>query len=123
MYLQLLEGCDENLSKVEMCSEDIRLGVETYATGPLLIGTQRRKLGDLVLMEQSEVIRIICGYLIRSMLKGEIAPEHLWPIGYDKKLYENFPLSTQTNAGWNKRFHEYVDRTWESMAENQIPQT
>ena len=123
MYLQLLEGCDENLSKVEMCSEDVRLGVETYTTGNLLTRTQRRKLGALVLTGQSEVIRIICGYLIRSMLEGEIAPEHLWPIGCDKKLYENFPLSTQTNAGWNRRFHKYVDRTWETMAEDEIPQT
>jgi hypothetical protein len=66
--------------------------------------------------ESNEIIRTICGQLIKEMLSAGIAKEHLWPQETDKQIYEAFPDASQP-GGWNQNFQTYVD-TIDTSPEN-----
>lgn len=74
---------------------------------------QRRELGNVVLKEPNEIIRIICGQLITSLLSAGVISEHIWPVNIDKRLYENFPTASLGSRGWNQQFQNYMDNVFE----------
>lgn len=76
---------------------------------------QRRELGNIVLKEPNEIIRIICGQVVTSLLSAGVFPEHMWPINTDKKMFEDFPKISPGSRGWNQQFQNYMDNVFEVM--------
>ncbi|CZR51023.1 uncharacterized protein PAC_00898 [Phialocephala subalpina] len=95
LCMQLLRNCEDNLRRLEMSGESIR-----------------RNIGQLILEETNEIVKIICGSLVRNLHDAGVALQDLWPVGADKILYESFPPSTQTGHGWNTKFQDYIDRMY-----------
>lgn len=69
----------------------------------------------MVLEDENEIIRIICGHLITSLLSAGVLLEHLWPVNTDKRLYANFPNASHGSRGWNQKFQDYLDDVWQMM--------
>jgi hypothetical protein len=74
---------------------------------------KRRELGNLVLKEPNEILRIICGQLITVLLTAGVLPEHLWPVDSDKRLYTTFPTVALGSRGWNQQFQNYMDNIYD----------
>ncbi|KAG9236284.1 hypothetical protein BJ875DRAFT_541461, partial [Amylocarpus encephaloides] len=89
---QLLRGEPENCIIIGLCPEDIR-----------------RKIGQLVTGKGEEIIRYVCGGLIRELQNENVLLDELWPIGSPNELYENFPETTQLKTGWSQKFDAYLD--------------
>lgn len=77
---------------------------------------KRRGLGNFLLKEPNEILRIICGQLITALLTAGVLPEHLWPADTDTRLYTTFPTMALGSRGWNQQFQNYMDNIYE-MAE------
>jgi hypothetical protein len=73
----------------------------------------------LLIEERNELIRVICGQLVRDLKKAGVPLKELFPINYDSKLYDSFPEATQGDRGWGLLFDHYVDDV--VVATNQPP--
>jgi hypothetical protein len=73
----------------------------------------------MVLEEQNEILRIICGQLLKALIASQIPKKDLWPVGTDKKQYDGFPISSQTDKHWNNAFQAYVDQLFNISASPQ----
>ncbi|QSZ35359.1 hypothetical protein DSL72_008229 [Monilinia vaccinii-corymbosi] len=104
IMLQLLRGPEAVFEQFQHTPEDTR-----------------RSIGPLVLNEGNEILRLICGQLVRDLLNSDILPEELWPVGTDKKDYDNFPTELQSRSSWKTQFQEWVDGRW-SENPSQTPQ-
>jgi hypothetical protein len=62
----------------------------------------------MVLTESSEVIKIICGQVIKVLVEGGAEKEDLWPGGTNAQVYDGFPDSSQPGH-WNQQFQTYLD--------------
>jgi hypothetical protein len=59
--------------------------------------------------EENEIVRSICGRLVRITEAAGLPVDSLWPINYDKHLYEGFP-STKRHISWSQQYIDYVDK-------------
>jgi hypothetical protein len=69
----------------------------------------------MVLKEPNEIIRMICGQIITSLIHSGVMLEHLWPVHIDKQLYAGFPITSHSSRGWNQQFQNYMDSAFEIM--------
>lgn len=76
---------------------------------------RRRTLGTMLSMEPNDIIRIICGQLIKELVDAEVPRQDLWPTDTREEIYEGFPDSSQSGR-WNQLFHTYLDKV--DTAEN-----
>jgi hypothetical protein len=74
----------------------------------------RRKLGAMVIEEDNEILRIICGQILKNLLTSDIVPKDLWPVNTDPEYYNEFPVSSQNGKHWGNEFQAYIDRLFES---------
>jgi len=56
---------------------------------------------------------MIYGQLVRTLLKGGLELEDLFPLDFKQELFADFPPSTQDNYGWGGSFQKYVDRLFD----------
>lgn len=68
----------------------------------------------MVVEEGNEILRIICGRIIKVLLTWDIALKDLWPIDAGPELYAEFPLSSQEDKHWSNAFQAYVDQLFNS---------
>jgi hypothetical protein len=61
-----------------------------------------------MLTESNEVVKIICGQLIKELVDAGVAKGDLWPEDTNNQVYEGFPDSSRTGR-WNQRFQTYLD--------------
>ena len=66
----------------------------------------------MILNEGTEILRLICGQLLRALLNSDVLPEELWPVQTAEKDYEDFPTTSQSQSGWKNKFQEWVDNIW-----------
>jgi hypothetical protein len=67
----------------------------------------------MVVKEKNEILRVICGQILKVLADAEIPLEDLWPVGTDPVIYSGFPPSTQSGNSWNRAFQSYVDSLFE----------
>ncbi|RAL63033.1 hypothetical protein DID88_004118 [Monilinia fructigena] len=82
----------------------------------------RRSIGPLLLNEGNEILRLICGQLVRDLLNSDILPEELWPVETNKEAYENFPVELQSQSRWKTQFQHWVDGKWPDKPSQAPPQ-
>jgi hypothetical protein len=75
----------------------------------------------MVFEDQSEILRVTCGQLIKALIAWRIPPENLWPVGTDPKLYKCFPVSSQSERHWNDTFQTYIEGVLDSSNFPQRP--
>lgn len=68
----------------------------------------------MVVEEGNEILRIICGQILKVLLTWDIELKDLWPIGANPKLYDEFPLSSQEDKHWSNAFQAYIDQLFNS---------
>ncbi|CAD6441514.1 3d6be202-cb23-4139-9b52-477ff5dd936b [Sclerotinia trifoliorum] len=72
----------------------------------------RRSIGPLILNEENEIHRLICGQVLAALLNADILPEEVWPVGTEKKDYEDFPTALENPSEWKSQFQLWVDDKW-----------
>src|ERR1700712_4015399 len=82
----------------------------------------RRSLGRLILEEPDELIKLVCGQLVRDLHAAHTSLGHLFPTTFAETVYEDFPKSTQGNVGWFKLFQKYVDTVYLEERTPLLPQ-
>ncbi|KAI9644021.1 hypothetical protein NHQ30_007373 [Ciborinia camelliae] len=102
---QLLRGPEAVFEQFQHTPEDIR-----------------RSIGPSVISEGNEIVRLICGQLLKALLNSDILPEELWPVGTNKKDYETFPTESQSQSGWKSLFQKWVDGRWPDNPSQAPPQ-
>ncbi|KAF5877937.1 uncharacterized protein Bfra_000101 [Botrytis fragariae] len=80
----------------------------------------RRSIGPMIINEDNEILRLICGRVFASLLNANVLPEELCPVKTDKREYEDFPVELQNLNEWKSRFQQWVDRKWPDN-ESQTP--
>ncbi|KUJ22682.1 uncharacterized protein LY89DRAFT_664480 [Mollisia scopiformis] len=90
--VQLVRDCEDNVYKLELSGEDLR-----------------RSIGQLILEEPNEIIRLICAEIIKTLSNAGIDLQALWPHGTRKLIYEQFPMQSQGSHGWGALFQKYID--------------
>ena len=63
-----------------------------------------------MIQEKDELVRIICGQLLRDSLHYGLELASFFPEGYNERLYDDFPPSTQGNLGWAAQFDGYIQK-------------
>lgn len=78
----------------------------------------------MVVGEQNEILRIICGQLLKALMAWDVPKRDLWPIGTDKKHYDRFPASSQSDKHWNNAFQTYIDELFlnSALPQGSVPQ-
>jgi hypothetical protein len=66
----------------------------------------------LIVDEEDEILRMICGQLVRMLLTCDIAIDELWPDDASEKDYNEFPVASQSQKGWKAKFQSWVDDSW-----------
>lgn len=60
--------------------------------------------------ETNEVIRIICGKLMRTaMQSNDVTLKSFWHVHCNKGCYEGFPIGPQVDEEWSQLFSGYID--------------
>ncbi|RDL40039.1 uncharacterized protein BP5553_00018 [Venustampulla echinocandica] len=104
LCIQLLDGCEENCSRMELGPEE-----------------SRRRIGQLITQETNEILRIICGRLIRVMHEYGTELGDLWPVTANQQVYQGFP-ETLGDSGWEQKFQNYIDDVFETLEEEDKPE-
>ncbi|KAK6587347.1 hypothetical protein PZA11_000637 [Diplocarpon coronariae] len=69
----------------------------------------RRSIGENLVQERDEILRIIYARLIRTMFTEGTPLVSLFPIDYNESLYADFPPASQSNIGWGQRLQNFLD--------------
>ena len=69
----------------------------------------RRALGQTVTGDNSQILRIVAGTMIRGMTSSGIPGGSFWPIGADERIFADFPKSQHHTSQWVVDFEEYLD--------------
>lgn len=77
--------------------------------GYVLTEVNRRGLGAMMVGTPDEILKLICGRLLRSMIFSGIPRSDLWPVGTDIEDYNNFPVSPSSNNQWLNEYNNHVD--------------
>lgn len=62
----------------------------------------------MVLEERDELLRKICGVLIRHLIMAEVPRKDLWPSDVDAEIYSLFPAVSQGDSHWNLQFNDFI---------------
>jgi hypothetical protein len=57
-------------------------------------------LGQLILNEPDEILRVISSQLIKTIVEAGIDIRDLWPEDIDRKFYLEFPTSSISEETW-----------------------
>ncbi|EPE28080.1 hypothetical protein GLAREA_04871 [Glarea lozoyensis ATCC 20868] len=98
LIIQLFRGAPKNIERIELGSNELR-----------------QQLGPFLKAENNEILRIICGEIIRVLGGAGVQIESLWPAGTSKDALTNFPTCTSQNNSWSKQFQAYLDVTYETQ--------
>ncbi|TGO75189.1 hypothetical protein BELL_0229g00120 [Botrytis elliptica] len=80
----------------------------------------RRSIGPMIISEDNEILRLICGRVFALLLNADVLPEELCPVKTDKREYEDFPVDLQNLNEWKSQFQQWVDQKWPDN-ESQTP--
>ncbi|KAM0141418.1 hypothetical protein ACHAP3_002282 [Botrytis cinerea] len=80
----------------------------------------RRSIGPMIISEDNEILRLICGRVFALLLNSDILPEELCPARTNQREYEDFPVDLQNTNEWKSLFQQWVDRKWPDN-ESQTP--
>ncbi|TGO55314.1 hypothetical protein BOTNAR_0247g00060 [Botryotinia narcissicola] len=80
----------------------------------------RRSIGPMIISEDNEILRLICGRVFALLLNADVLPEELCPAKTNKREYEDFPVDLQNLNEWKSQFQQWVDRKWPDN-ESQTP--
>ncbi|KAF7893337.1 uncharacterized protein EAF02_000875 [Botrytis sinoallii] len=80
----------------------------------------RRSIGPMIISEDNEILRLICGRVFALLLNADVLPEELCPVKTDEREYEDFPVDLQNLNEWKSQFQQWVDRKWPDN-ESQTP--
>ncbi|THV55336.1 hypothetical protein BGAL_0010g00550 [Botrytis galanthina] len=80
----------------------------------------RRSIGPMIISEDNEILRLICGRIFALLLNADVLPEELCPVKTNKREYEDFPVDLQNLNEWKSQFQQWVDRKWPDN-ESQTP--
>lgn len=69
---------------------------------------RRRNLGTMLSEEGNDILKIICGQVIKELVDAEVPREYLWPADTNDLVYKAFPDSSQSGR-WNQLFNTYLD--------------
>jgi hypothetical protein len=78
-----------------------------------VLNNHRRNIGQAVVEEVDEILRMIYGQLMRTLLIADIPLQDLFPVNFKEELYAGFPVSTEDGFGWGGSFQKYVDRLYD----------
>ncbi|KAL5345570.1 hypothetical protein ACLOAV_009321 [Pseudogymnoascus australis] len=74
---------------------------------------KRRKLGSQILYEENEIMRIISGRILTTLIGSDILQkELLFPDQTEKGLIAQYPEQAPSASQWDKRFSSYLDDIW-----------
>lgn len=73
---------------------------------------ERRSIGPMIISEDNEILRLICGRIFALLLNADVLPEELCPVKTNKREYEDFPVDLQNLNEWKSQFQQWVDRKW-----------
>ncbi|RDW68572.1 hypothetical protein BP5796_09229 [Coleophoma crateriformis] len=91
LLLQLLKGCPNNIVYLLKVS-----------------GDYSRQLGDLIVNDNNEIIRIVSADIVEAVLKVGMSAVDLWPLDTKPNIYQHFPA--KKDAGyWIKDLASYMD--------------
>lgn len=68
----------------------------------------RRQLGDVIVKDANELIRVVCGDIVEVILGAGISAADLWPTGTEPDIYRYFPAKKEEKY-WAKDFEDYLD--------------
>ena len=63
----------------------------------------------MVVTGSDEILKIICGQLIKVLVDANVPLEDLWPPDANEDVYQGFPDSSQLGS-WNQHFQSYLDK-------------
>lgn len=66
----------------------------------------------MIISEDNEILRLICGRVFALLLNSDILPEELCPVRTNQREYEDFPVDLQNTNEWKSLFQQWVDRKW-----------
>lgn len=66
----------------------------------------------MIISEDNEILRLICGRVFALLLNSDILPEELCPARTNQREYEDFPVDLQNTNEWKSLFQQWVDRKW-----------
>ncbi|PBP22651.1 hypothetical protein BUE80_DR006640 [Diplocarpon rosae] len=92
LCVHLISGCEKNRQKLELAPEHLR-----------------RSIGENLVQERDEILRIIYARLIQTMFREGTPLESLFPAHYDESLYADFPPASQSNIGWGQQLQIFLD--------------
>lgn len=75
----------------------------------MLTEVNRRALGSMMFDTPHEILKLICGRLLRAMITTGISRSDLWPVDADAEDYNRFPVLPLSNNQWLKEYNDYVD--------------
>ncbi|KAL9117743.1 MAG: hypothetical protein Q9187_005717 [Circinaria calcarea] len=92
LVLELLKDSPKNRTIVELSPED-----------------RRRALGNMVIGEENELLRLIAGSIIRELMTNGSPEDIFWPMGTEVIAYTGFPKSQYHDSQWVEKFQLYLD--------------
>ncbi|RDW64698.1 hypothetical protein BP6252_10349 [Coleophoma cylindrospora] len=91
LLLQLLKECPDNVVYLLKVS-----------------GDYSRQLGDLIVNDNNEVIRIVSADIVEAVLKVGMSAVDLWPLDTKPNIYQHFPAKNDAYY-WIKDLASYMD--------------
>lgn len=72
----------------------------------------RRSLGNIVLGQEGELLKLLAGSIIRELLTTGIAENFFWPVGDTPAvIVEDFPKGDTQSYQWMWGFHSYLEKS------------
>ena len=65
-------------------------------------------LGSILFREKNEIIKIVCGHILRVTNTNDLAV--FFPEGTDSRFISEFPKASQDNKGWDAGFQDFLDK-------------
>ena len=71
----------------------------------------RRSLGNIILSQESEMLKLLAGSIIREMLHHKVPEHKFWPIQETPAVIVNsFPRAADHTSQWVWSFHSYLHK-------------
>lgn len=71
----------------------------------------RRSLGNIILNQESETLKLLAGSIIREMLHHKVSEDKFWPTQETPAVVVNsFPRAAHYTSQWVWSFHSYLKK-------------
>ena len=71
----------------------------------------RRSLGNIILSQEGEMLKLLAGSIIREMLHHKVPEDKFWPILETPDVIVNsFPRAADHTSQWVWNFHSYLEK-------------